>query len=58
MFGELKNEAKVLAILVLAILATVVNSTVYIISFLTDGCFAAAIVWIAYSIIKTPRNTP
>ena len=44
---RLNSKLRFIVIVVLAVLATVVDSVLYFVSFLTDGLILAALVWVA-----------
>ncbi len=52
MWGKVTRNARLGLILGLAMLAAVVDSTLYIVSFLVDGVFACGIGYLCYTIIK------
>ncbi len=45
---RLNSKLRFIVIVVLAVLATVVDSVLYFVSFLTDGFLLAALVWVAW----------
>lgn len=51
-FRNLKREARFIALIVLAILGTIVNSAIYFVSFLEHGFFMAALIWLAWGFVK------
>lgn len=53
--NRLKNDARFIAIIILAVLATIVNSTLYLVSFMEDGFFMFAIIWLAWGFLKNDK---
>lgn len=54
---KLTQKAKLIVIIVLAALMTIADSTIYVISVMLDGTFAAGLIYLAWSILKGDTKT-